>query len=168
MNNGYLTEYFPLERGCREGDPYFSYLFIICVEVLFIRVRENDDINGIKIDGREIKLSAFADDTDFLVSNVKSLKLIFDICLRFQFYSSLKLNLEKSQACWIERARGLTDTPISCKWVDLNIQEVRTLGIYNSYDHYLVQKLNFLDNLKCLSDVLQLWQGRGISLSGKF
>ena len=78
-------------------------------------MRENDDINGIKIVDREIKLSAFADDADFLIANVKSLKLIFDICSRFQSYSSLKLNLEKSEACWIGRARGSNNTPISCK-----------------------------------------------------
>ena len=52
-------------------------------------MRENDDINGIKTDDREIKLSAFADDADFLIANVNSLKLIFDICSRFQSYSSL-------------------------------------------------------------------------------
>ena len=130
-------------------------------------MRENDDINGIKIDDREIKLSAFADDADFLIANVKSLKLIFDICSRFQSYSSLKLNLERSEACWIGRARGSNNTPISCKWVDLNNQAIHTLRIFNSYDQDLVQKLNFLDNLKGLSEVLQLWRGRGLSLSGK-
>ena len=125
MNNGHSTGYFPLERGCQQGDPLSAYLFIGCAGVLFIQVRENDDINGIKIDDREIKLSAFADDADFLIYNVNSLKLIFDI---------LKLNLEKSEACWIGRARGSTNTPISCKWVDLNNQAIRTLGIFNSYD----------------------------------
>ena len=81
-------------------------------------MRENDQISGIKVDSREIKFSAFADDADFLVSNVKSLKLvlIFDMYSRFQSYSSLKLNLEKSEACWIGRARGSTDRPINCKW----------------------------------------------------
>ena len=103
---------------------------------------KNDDVNGIKIDDRN-QLSANADDEDFLVSNVKSLQLIFDVCLRFQSYSSLKLNLEKSEACWIGRTRGLTNTPINCKWVDLNNQAIRNLGIFNSYDHDLVQKLIF-------------------------
>ena len=68
-----------------------------------------------------------------------------------------ELNLEKSVACWIGRTRGLTATPINCQWVDLNNQAIHTLGIFNSYDQDLVQKLNFLDNLECLSDVLQLW-----------
>ena len=54
-NNGHSTGYFPLERGCRQGDPLFEYRFIVCMEVLFIQVRENDYINGIKIDDREIK-----------------------------------------------------------------------------------------------------------------
>ena len=31
----------------------------------------------------------------------------------------------------------------------------------------MIRKLNFLDNLKCLSEILQLWRGRGLSLSGK-
>ena len=51
--------------------------------------------------------------------------------------------------------------------MNLNNQGIRTLGIFNSYDHDLVQKLNFLDNIKCLGDVLPLCRGRGLSLSGK-
>ena len=45
-----------------------------------IQVNESHEINSIKVDDIEIKLSAFSDDTDFSIFSVKSLKLIFDIC----------------------------------------------------------------------------------------
>ena len=70
MNNGHSTGYFPIKRGCRQGDPLSAYLFIICVEVLFVQVRDNNEIIGIMINDHEIKLSAFADDANFLVSNI--------------------------------------------------------------------------------------------------
>ena len=167
MNNGHSTGYFPIKRGCRQGDPLSVYLFIICVEVLFVQVRDNNEIIGITINDHEIKLSTFADDANFLVSNIKSLELVFNACSGFQTFSSLKLNLEKSEACWIGAARASTHMPISCKWVNLNSDAIRSLGIFNSYDTDLAEKLNFLDNLKCLTDVLNLWRGRGLSLEGK-
>ena len=115
---------------------------------------------GITINDHEIKLSA-------IVSKIKSLELIFNACSGFQIFSSLTLNLEKSEACWIGAARASSNTPINCKWVNLNSGAIRSLGIFTSYDTDLVENLNFLDNLKCLTDVLNLWCGRGLSLEGK-
>ena len=77
MNNGHSMGYFSLTRGTRQGDPLLAYLFILCVETLFIQIRENPDIKGIRIGMEEIKLSAYADDADFLTPDVKSLELIF-------------------------------------------------------------------------------------------
>ena len=76
------------------------------METLFIQIRENPDIKGIHIGTEEIKLSAYADDADFLTPDVKSLELIFQTCKTFQSFSSLKLNLNKSEACWIGAKRG--------------------------------------------------------------
>ena len=101
MNNGHSTGYFCLNRGTRQGDPLSAYLFILCVETVLIQIRENPDIKGICIGAEEIKLSAYADDADFLTPDVKSLELIFQTRETFQSFSSLKLNLNKSEACWI-------------------------------------------------------------------
>ena len=65
LNNGHSTGYFPLERGTRQGDQMSAYLFILCLETLFIQIRDNDIIRGIRVGGHEIKLSAYADDADF-------------------------------------------------------------------------------------------------------
>ena len=60
VNNGLSTGYFPLETGTRQGDPLSAYLFILCVESLFIQIREDENIKGIVIGDHEIKLSAYA------------------------------------------------------------------------------------------------------------
>ena len=74
---------------------------LLCVESLFIQIREDENIKGIVIGDHEIKLSAYADDTDFLNLDVKSLQTILQTCTTFQLYSSLKFNLNKSETCWI-------------------------------------------------------------------
>ena len=134
---------------------------------IYFQIRENHDIHEIKIGDHEIKLSAYADDADFLTSDVSSLRKVFSICATFQSYSSLKLNLEKSEACWIGVKQGCSDKPVDCKWIDIKNGAIRALGVLNSYNTDLVEKLNFLDNLKALADVCNLWQYRALSLAGK-
>ena len=56
-------------------------------------------IEGIKINDFEIKLSAYANDTYFFALDIQSLLAVLDTCKTFQEFSSLKLNLEKCQVC---------------------------------------------------------------------
>ena len=84
MNKGHSTGFFPLERGTRQGDPISAYLFILALEILFLQVRQNIDIQGIMIDGHEIKISAYADDAKFLTINVHSMELVLAICDHFK------------------------------------------------------------------------------------
>ena len=92
MNNGHATGHFPLERGARQGDPLSAYLFILILETLFIQIRENEEIQGIRIDtqGEEVKISAYADDGNFLVLSTHLLNLIFQTCHTFEKFSPLK------------------------------------------------------------------------------
>ena len=43
--NGHLSEWFYLQRGCRQGDPLSPYLFILCAEILAALIR-NQRTNG--------------------------------------------------------------------------------------------------------------------------
>ena len=90
-------------------------LLILCLETLFIEIRDNNNIRGIRIGGHEIKLFTYADDADLLTLDTESLKSIFQTCTEFQLYSSLKLNLEKSEKCWIGTNKGSNETPLNCK-----------------------------------------------------
>ena len=44
INNGYLSEFFKIERGIRQGCPLSAYLFILVVETLAISIRNDQKI----------------------------------------------------------------------------------------------------------------------------
>ena len=72
-----------------------------------------------------------------------SLNLIFQTCYTFEQFSSLKINLEKSEACCIGSARGKQGKPVDCNWINLCTDKIRTLGIFNSYDTDLADTHTF-------------------------
>ena len=76
---GFLSEQFNVERGCRQGDPVAPYLFLLCVEILAILIKQNNDIKGIVINDKEHKLSQYADDTSLALDGTsKSLFAALD------------------------------------------------------------------------------------------
>ena len=167
MNNGHSTGYFPLERGTRQGDPVSAYFFILPLEILFIRIRQNEQKKGICISDHELKVSAYADDANFLVNDIQSLNCLFLTCTDFGHYSSLRLNEEKSEASWIGSNKSNTSKPLSCKWVNLKNDKIKILGCYSSYCKDLSEKYNFLEVINKLKTCLHVWKSKRLTLAGK-
>ena len=44
-----------------------TYIFILCAEILAIKIRNNEKIKGIKINNIDFKLVQFADDTTIIL-----------------------------------------------------------------------------------------------------
>ena len=72
INNGFATNWFKLSKGVRQGCPLSPHLFILSAEMLSNKIRQSRDIKGIMIFGNKIKISQFADDTNFFCDNVTS------------------------------------------------------------------------------------------------
>ena len=77
------------------------------LEILFIQVKSNHKIKGIRNFGHEIKLSAFADVVNYFLANLNSLEESPRLLVMFKLCSSLKVNFEKSDLCGIGVMKGV-------------------------------------------------------------
>ena len=60
------------------GDPVSPYIFILCVEILEIMIRENKYMKGIFVNNVEHKCSQYADDMEFLLAGDRE---SFETCI---------------------------------------------------------------------------------------
>ena len=60
--NGEKLEAIPLKSVMRQGCPLSPYLFNIVLEVVAKVIRQQEEVKGIQIGKKEVKISLFADD----------------------------------------------------------------------------------------------------------
>ena len=102
LQNGYLTKSLSISRGCRQGDPIASFLFLIGAQVLNILCNENDQITGIKLNENEFRIAQYSNYNEFLFDGTeKSLAATIDMLKYFESISGLKINIEKTRLIWI-------------------------------------------------------------------
>jgi hypothetical protein len=99
---GFLSDFFPIQRGCRQGDPLSCYIFILCAEVLSLKIRNNMKIKGITLNEIEHKLTQFADDTTIILDGTEqSLNETLQTLNEFSAISGLNINFDKTKVVWI-------------------------------------------------------------------
>ena len=91
---GFLSEFFPIERGCRQGDPISPYLFILCAQILYLMIMDGKKIKGITVSQKEIKITQFADNTTIILDGTEdSLQATLNVLEIFGSISGLKNSL---------------------------------------------------------------------------
>ena len=68
---GILSDFFKIQRGCKQGDAIASLKFIVCSQILYLLIKKYPDINGIFFGNNEIKMSQFADDTTLILDGTQ-------------------------------------------------------------------------------------------------
>ena len=166
--NGFLSDVFSCGRGCRQGDPISSYIFILCAEILAIKIRNSPSIKGIVIDGTEYKISLFADDTSLLLDGSdKSLNSALDLLHDFSLYSGLKVNFDKTNVIWIGSLKYSTRA-IKTRWKLLwGTTRFKLLGIIFDVDLKKMIDLNIQDKMKKVTKCIGNWKKRKLTPIGK-
>ena len=153
---GFLSKFFKLGRGCRQGDPISPYIFLLCAEILAIKIRNNKNIKGIKINDIEYLMSQYADDTSIVLDgSEESLRETLRELDEFHKLSGLKINRDKTQIVWIGSKKFSEER--LCSDINFNwTTRFKLMGIYYDVDLNEILKLNYDKKLvkKRLSQLL--------------
>ena len=113
-----------------------------------------------------IKLTAYADDTSFLLKDKHSLNRAINIVKKFETFSSLKANIDKCEIGWIVHSKYEADKPVKFKLVSQVKDLVKVIGVYFSNDRNISKKKNFLNLVDDARTVTNIWRKQWLTLAG--
>ena len=158
---GYLSEFFIVQRGCRQGDTLSPYIFLLCAEILTRMFKSNKDIKGIKIADTEYTLSHFADDTTVMLDgSEKSLNESLKELNKFAAASGLKVNASKNRAVWIGSMKFSGETFNHRLKLDWTQNDFVILGIKFSCNIDTIPEINYNEKVKEIRKEIKQWSKR--------
>ena len=156
INAGITMSYFSLEKGARQGDSVSAYLFILCLEVLFLLVKANHKIRGLNIFQYTYLYTAYADDTTFFLKNKNSIRQLMETLSTFSQYFCLKPNYEKCEIAGIRVLKSVKVAVCGMKCVDLCKDTIKITGVHFSYNKTKQDEKNFLETITKIQNVLRI------------
>ena len=164
---GNISERFDILRGCRQGDPLAPYLFIMAIEFLAHRLRNDTNIKGFEYANNLVHvLDIYADDmTVYIHPTSSNLKNVLRIIKEFFHLSGLKISVTKTKAIWF--GNKANSESILCP--DENLvwdNKFTLLGIDFTADLKHMDK-NFEEEIKDVKKLFNSWKYRYLSPYGK-
>ena len=165
-NAGYLSAFFEMERGVRQGCQISPLLFILTVELLAISIRRDKQIKGIFVPGsdRPIKIRQYADDTTLFLRDFFDFREVLSKIKKFAVFSGLKLNSNKSFVLLLTDSSKNNTVKYGIRFVN----RIKILGVYFSNELKVSQITeNFESKIDQLKRICSLWSKRNLSILGK-
>ena len=165
-NNNWLSKTCSMQRGIRQGCPVSAILFLFVVEILSIKIRQNEEIKGFTKDGMtdEVKIIQHADDCTLPLKDEKSLKVAIHEIEIFSKFSGMKLNLSKTECILLGPLKGRYK---KIEGVTVNESCVKTLGIYVGYNKKMCYDNNWTKTVNDIEKLFESWKKRKLTIFGK-
>ena len=168
INNGFASQCFSPTRGILQGNPVSSYLFLLVIEILAIKLRANPKIQGIMVNKMKNLLSQFADDLNFFMKfSQSSWEATVQELSDYERVSGMKVNYNKLVVYRIGSLKNSNARFYSNRKLIWSDKPLYSLGVYFSNDYYEQLKLNIEPVIQKIETTLKIWQSRDLTLLGK-
>ena len=134
INGDNTTKDFELQKGARQGDPILAYVFILCLEIVFILIKANKRVKGINIFQPTYLYSAYADNTTFFLRYKRSVK---------EFLNAFATNHEKCKIAGIGVLKSVKVAVCGMKCIDLCNDTIKITGVHFSHNKEKRNKKKF-------------------------
>ena len=167
INGGTTTNYFKVERGTRQCDPFSAYLLILNLEIPFLFIMQNENIDGLNIFETTFLCTVYADGTTFLINDEKSVIGLMKTFDTFSTLSGLKPNKSKWEIAGSGALKAVKLALCGIECVDLLFNAIKILGVYYSYEKNLENQERFINLVLKVEKILTLWRMQNLSIAGK-
>ena len=123
-----------LEFVVDDSVSHYSYLFILVLEITFLFIMQNRNINCLNSFENTFLYTAYADDTTFFLKDEKSVIEVMKTFDIFSTFSGLKPNKSKCKIAGLGALKGLKLALCEMQCINLNFNAVKILGVYYYYD----------------------------------
>ena len=161
--NNFISSSFSVNRGVRQGCSLSPPLHVICFEPFAHKIRNSEDIKGLKLPGtdEQVKLSIYADDSTGIFTSDSSMhKYIYWFNL-FGKISGSKINMGKSKGMYLGKWKNRSDHPFGISWIENH----KILGYI--FGHKFTSDDVWAKHVLKFDNTLKLWKSRKLSFKGK-
>ncbi|XP_062839247.1 vesicle transport protein GOT1B isoform X1 [Anolis carolinensis] len=156
-----------IEKGTRQGCPLSPLIFILTLEILLNRIREEEELKGAKIQNYEYKIRAFADDIICVIEDPDTkLGKWLEIIREFGAVAGFKINLEKTKAITKNITKKEQETLME-KWNIQIASKIKYLGIIITQKNSQLHENNYLTKWKEMKKEMENWGKLKLSLLGR-
>ena len=167
INNDFLSENIPMSRGLRQGCPLSLPLYVIQSEIITQNINKDPNILGITIPNQkeQLKISQYADDSNFLLKNEKSVKNVITFFQKLQKATGSTINCEKTTVLPINTTE-CTNLPKEIK-IKQRYQSIKILGIQYNENLQEAHRQNWTNIIQKITNQTNKLSQRILSLKGK-
>uniref|UniRef100_A0A8C5ATY5 Reverse transcriptase domain-containing protein n=1 Tax=Gadus morhua TaxID=8049 RepID=A0A8C5ATY5_GADMO len=158
--NGVLTDSFAIKRGVKQGCPLSAALYILAINPLLSKIKNDKRLSGINTSGGErVVVLAYADDITIIIKNGKELSIVNEHLSHYEEISGSKLNHDKTEGVWFGKSETKPTIDINDKDA-MTILGIKFTAMYGVFEERMsAMDQDFLWSVVC-AVINKLWNTR--------